>query len=248
MNIMDKSKAITAEDLIRRYNLEGLKEDRKKTNILIGNLVKTDTLLNNFIETTLQDIEEIQSQIDGNITTWFYSGVPTLNNASDWTTDDEKNNHIGDLYYDQDTGYAYRFVLQENVYKWIKIQDTDVAEALAIANSAQDTADSKRRVFVVQPTPPYDVGDIWLKEDKELWRCRASRASGNYNSADWKIATKYTNDDYAIGVEAVLNQFITNVEENYTTHTQLETTKDSIVGIVESETTRVEIITNNKNQ
>lgn len=239
MNIMDSKKAVTAEDLIRRYNLENLKSDRKLIQTIKENANNTNNLLNNFIDATVSDLQNLQDQVDGNIATWFFSGVPTLENlpAMDWTTAEDKNNHLGDLYYDKDTGYAYRFTLDDTTYSWMKLSDSDIAEALAIANAAQDTADSKRRVFVTQPTPPYDVGDIWIKEDTDLYRCRASRNSGNFNEVDWILATDYSNDDYAKNVEAVLNQFKTEVEANYATTVQLETTAESIEASVQSITT-----------
>ena len=242
MNIMDSKKAVTAEDLIRRYNLENLKNDRKSIQTIKENTNNTNNLLNNFIEATVADIQSLQDQVDGNIATWFFSGTPTLDNlpAIDWPTDESKNNHLGDLYYDKDTGYAYRFTLDDTTYSWIKLSDSDIAEALAIANSAQDTADSKRRVFVTTPSPPYDVGDIWIKEDTDLYRCAVSRSSGNFNEAEWVKATDYSNDDYAKNVEAVLNQFKQTVETDYATKVLLNTTKESILGVVESKTTEVE--------
>lgn len=242
MNIMDSKKAVTAEDLIRRYNLENLKNDRKSIQAIKENASNTNNLLNNFIEATLSDLQNLQDQVDGNIATWFFSGIPTLQNspAVDWTTDEDKNNHLGDLYYDKDTGYAYRFTLDSNVYSWVKLSDSDIAEALAIANAAQDTADSKRRVFVTTPSPPYDVGDIWIKEDTDLYRCAVSRSAGNFNEAEWVKATDYSNDDYAKNVEAVLNQFKQTVETDYATKVLLNTTKESILGVVESKTTEVE--------
>lgn len=244
MSVNDFKKALTAEDVIRRYNLNNLSSDRKKINQATETLVKTDKELKDFIDVTTKDIENIQSQVDGNITTWFFSGVPTIENqpANEWLTDKDKNNHLGDLYYDQDTGYAYRFALEKNEYKWLKIIDSDVTEALAIANSAKDTADSKRRVFVVLPTPPYDVGDIWIKDDKDLYRCRAKRIEGDYNAVDWVLATDYSNDDYAKEVEAILNQFKTTVEKDYVTNVKLEATKDSINSSVASVTTKVETV------
>lgn len=244
MNPNNMRKALTAEDLIRMYDLNNLKKDRKQINITKENLKSQNKLINNFVEATTKGLNELQDQVDGNITTWFFYGVPTLENqpSNQWQNNEEKINHLGDLYYDQNTGYAYRFALENDLFSWTKITDSDVTKALAIANSAQDTADSKRRVFVAMPTPPYEVGDIWLKEDKELWRCRATRKSGNYNSVDWILATDYTNDDYAKNVEAVLNQFKTNVETNYITKVQLETTEESILGKVESITTKVETL------
>lgn len=247
MNINDLKKALTAEDVIRRYNLDNLSSDRKKIKQATETLVKTDKELKNFIDATTKDMENIQNQVDGNITTWFLSGVPTIENqpANEWLTDKDKNNHLGDLYYDQDTGYAYRFALENDEYKWLKIVDSDVTEALAIANSAKDTADSKRQIFVVEPTTPYEVGDVWIKEDKVLYRCRAKRTEGDFQSVDWILATDYTNDDYAKNVEAILNAFKTTVESDYVTNVKLETTASGIQSSVESTTTKLESKINN---
>ena len=237
----DKTKAITAEDLMRRYNLEEINRSKKAINTLNDNLTKTNANLEKYVEEVLEDISNLQDQVDGNISTWFFSGIPTLENspAVDWTTEEEKTNHLGDLYYDKDTGYAYRFSLENNVYSWLKLTDSDVTEALALANAAQDTADSKRRVFVTTPTPPYDVGDIWFKDNADLYRCRASRSSGEYSEVDWIIATKYTDDTYAMNVEAVLDQFKETVETNYATKVALETTAESINTSVSTVTTKV---------
>lgn len=148
-----------------------------------------------------EDMEAIQSQVDGAITTWFGSVEPTLMNipASDWTTVVLKDVHLGDLYYDDVSGYAYRFSYKNAVYSWILIHDTDIADALAAANKAQDTADAKRRVFYVQPVPPYDVGDLWTQGiSGELMRATVARAEGaSYVASDWARAVKYTDDSAA---------------------------------------------------
>ena len=181
----------------------------------------------------------MQSQIDGNITTYYYSGVPTLSNlpASEWTTDTDRDKHIGDLYYDKTTGYAYRFYFDQEtlIYGWLKITDSDVTEALAIANAAQDTADAKRRVFVVQPTTPYDIGDIWLN-DGDMYRCKTTRASGNFQSSDWILATKYTDDSTANAVNTDLQAYKLDVQNVYATKSSLTTTENEI----RAEVTRVE--------
>lgn len=241
---VDYNKAITAEDLIRRYKLNSLNSDRKTINETKRELEKVNNSTNQFAESVLKSIDELQSQVDGNITTWFFNEVPTLDNspANEWTTEKEKNNHLGDLYYDNSTGYAYRFALENDEYNWLKIVDSDVVEALAIANSAQDTADKKRQVFVDIPSPPYEVGDMWIKDDKEIYRCRAKRTSGDYSEVDWVKATEYTNDDYAKNVESVLNQFKSTVETDYATKVLLETTEEDIRTSVEAVTTKTEEI------
>jgi len=98
-----------------------------------------------------------------------------------------------------DAGKSWRWVKEEDgTYKWTPIADSDAVKALQEAARAQDTADAKRRVFVVTPTTPYDVGDIWTQgEGGDIMRCIESRATGNFESSDWDKASKYTDDTVA---------------------------------------------------
>lgn len=113
--------------------------------------------------TYASDIADIQAQLDKSITSWFGNDTPTAFNypANQWTTDAEKDVHLGDLYYDNDDGLSYRWSIDNNVYLWVQVVDSGIEAALAAAAAAQDTADGKRRVFFAQPVPPYDRGDLW---------------------------------------------------------------------------------------
>ncbi len=154
-------------------------------------------------------IAELQNQVDGAIETWFYDGVPTLENAPaiSWKTDKDKEIHLGDLYYDNKTGKAYRFAKDSNTYKWTIITDTDIAKALSDARMAQETANGKMKVFCVQPTTPYQVGDIWVNATypsdgstykNEVLRCQTNKAAGSqFAIGDWIKASKYTDDTVA---------------------------------------------------
>ncbi len=159
---------------------------------------KAEAEVNDFISNTYTtDINNLQSQIDGQIETFFYDYEPTLQNipASEWTTNEERKKHEGDLFYWKSKGYAYRFMQDGATWKWQLVQDTDITLALAAAERAQDTADHKRRVFVVQPEPPYDIGDLWAQGSTgDLMRCKVARASGVYSAEDWEKASKYTDD------------------------------------------------------
>lgn len=168
----------------------------------------TEEQVNNLINNS-QVITDLQNQVDGAIETWFYEGVPTLTNApaSSWTTDKDKDTHLGDLYYDNKTGKAYRFAKEGNVYKWTIITDTDIAKALSDASKAQETADGKMKVFSIQPTPPYQLGDIWVNATypsdgstykNEVLRCQTDKKAGSqFAIADWVKASKYTDDTVA---------------------------------------------------
>lgn len=77
-------------------------------------------------------------------------------------------------------------------YHWHKIADNDAVKALQIASKAQDSADGKRRVFTSQPTPPYEVGDLWANAgtDNDLMRCQTAKTEGqSYSSSDWISAS-----------------------------------------------------------
>ena len=170
-----------------------------------------------------QTIIDLQNQIDGAIETWFYDGVPTLKNAPaiSWKTDEDKETHLGDLYYDNKTGKAYRFAKDGSTYEWIIITDTELTKALKDssqalkdaaaadkkANGAQATANTKRRIFGSQPVPPYDVNDMWVNATypndgstykNEILKCSTAKAEGEkFDIADWKLASKYTDDTVA---------------------------------------------------
>lgn len=185
--------------------------------------------LTNYIESNRKEIENLQRQIDGSITTWFYEYTPTESNkpAIDWNTNDLKNNHLGDLFYDTSTGYCYRWQIQSSQYSWNRITDVDITKALSDAAAAQDTADSKRRVFVNTPKPPYDVGDLWVQGvSGDLMRCSIAKTeSQTYSSSDWVKASKYTDDTVANDVK---NDLTTNYYNKTETKAQIDLSADAI--------------------
>lgn len=161
-----------------------------------------DSALKNFINGDFANaIDTMTEQIDGKIETWFQTSDP----ASNWTTDAEKAKHVGDMWYNSSTKLlksyrkTFRFVngSASVVYVWHTIEDKKAIDAYDAASKAQDTADGKRRVFVAQPYPPYDVGDLWV-DGKELRRCITARASGSWNTNDWVVAVYYDNTQTTI--------------------------------------------------
>lgn len=160
-----------------------------------------DGKVSDFAETVTKSVADLQNQIDGQIETFYYDYEPKLNNipASDWTTEDDKKKHEGDLFYWKSKGYAYRFFKDGDTWKWQLVQDTDVTKALQTASFAQSTADSKCRVFLTQPTPPYDTGDMWNQgQNGDILTCVVARADGAiYVETDWQKLNKYTDDETA---------------------------------------------------
>lgn len=194
---MDTKKVIISGD----YVIIG---GKTATKALSDNLQESkdysDGKLADYADTVTKSLSGLQAQIDGQIETFFYDYEPSLQNlpASEWTSTEERKKHEGDLFYWKTTGYAYRFMQEGATWKWQLIQDNDISKALAQAEKAQDTANGKRRTFVVQPSPPYDIGDLWSQDGGDILTCVVSRAEGSiYASSDWKKLNKYTDDTVA---------------------------------------------------
>lgn len=199
----DKKKVTIKGDLDIKSTYDGKTLDK---------YITEKSLDKNAVETIIkksETITDLQNQIDGAIETWFYDGVPTLSNAPaiGWTTDKDKKTHLGDLYYDNKTGKAYRFAKEGSTYNWIIIKDTELTKALEDSRQALKDAKSKRRIFGSQPVPPYDVNDMWVNATypsdgstykNEILKCSTSKAEGEeFDIADWKLASKYTDDTKA---------------------------------------------------
>ena len=198
---------------------------RNGTEKTLAELGEESSETKDFINNTLPGIlDDIQAQLDGQIEQFFETYDPTMNNApaSDWNTTALKENHLGDLFYNTDTGAVFRFVKENGVYKWQQLSDAEVAQALAIANDALDLARTKRRIFTTTPYTPYEVGDLWVQGGNgDIMRCKTARATGNYSSSDWEKASKYTdntalntfiNGAYADAITDLTNQIDGKIE------------------------------------
>lgn len=179
--------------------------------------------LKDYVNNTLPGIlNDIQGQLDGVIEQWFYDVDPTPINtaplatpnepASEWTAIDEEagnNNerekHLGDLYYNTSSGKVWRYVYARVIprpgaqpgyrYVWVELEDTELAQALALAQDALDAANSKAKIFTSTPYTPYHVGDLWAQGSTgDILRCKTERLTGAFNSGDWEKASKYTDD------------------------------------------------------
>ena len=142
---------------------------------------------------------------------WYNEDINNYNaiKDSDKYTEAEKaaikikvrERHIGDLYYDQKTGYAYRFTrYDDNIkpYRWNVISDSELTKILEAANKAQATADGKMKVFYGETKPTnYQAGDIWVnailagKFNNDIARAVAENKT-SFNADDWVLASRYS--------------------------------------------------------
>lgn len=158
--------------------------------------------------------KEVQSQINNTITTYYRYKDPNEKGSSDpsvnWTTDEQKKAHDGDLYQNVRRNHCFRWADTGEGYEWVRITDSGLINALSMAIYARDTANSKSRTFTQRPTPMYNAGDIWTEGPSgDLYVCIKSRGdTESYSKDDWILATKYTDDTFAKEVNKDLNHQI----------------------------------------
>ena len=155
------------------------------------------TATSDFVTVTYPaDQSNVQDQIDCKIDSWFQSTDPSDN----WEGIDAR--HAGDMWWNTDTKKLKRY----SGTAWSDdIEDQKAIDAYANAATAQDTADSKRRVFTATPFTPYDVGDMWVGGPSgDIKRCIIATASGDYKASDWELASEYdkTSNHKAAGLDS----------------------------------------------
>lgn len=140
-----------------------------------------DTALENFLSGDYKEtIADLSTQIDGKAETWRQSTDPAVN----WTTDELKVQHKGDLWNNTENQKTYIY----NGSAWQEMTSTP-------PKAVFDAIDGKAQIFVKQPTTPYDVGDLWFDSSSaDIMTCTTARESGNFNAADWEKRNKYTDD------------------------------------------------------
>lgn len=169
---------------------------------------KAETEVNNFISNTYTtDINNLQSQIDGKIETWYQPNDPSVK----WTKteeypwcdidgnkildesgneivlvwESEKVEHEGDLWHNTTDNTQW-------IYK------SGIWQPQSIPNELLDKIDGKSSVYMIQPTPPYYEGDLWVTTNSEgkasLKTSFVNRINGDFTVSDW-IDFKYADKD-----------------------------------------------------
>lgn len=199
--------------------------------------------------------KEVQSQINNTITTYYRYKDPNENGSNDpsvdWTTDEQKKAHDGDLYQNVQRNHCFRWADTGEGYEWVRITDSGLINALSMATYARDTANSKSQTFTQRPTPMYNVGDIWTEGPSgNLYVCIKSRGdTESYSKNDWILATKYTDDTFAKEVSKDLNHQIEALQADLNTaNSQIGTNKSNIETLqVDLKTASDQVKTNKTN-
>ena len=149
------------------------------------------------------------NQDDKKAETWYQSGDPSV----DWTTDELKARHKGDLWYNTNDQKTYIFTGES----WELTKTTPPDDVF-------DKIDGKAQIFVTQPKSPYAVGDLWFNSaTSDIMTCvKARNTIGEFDSTEWEKRNKYTDD-------STLTDFINNT---YTT--DIGNIQDQIDGKIET--------------
>lgn len=83
-------------------------------------------------------VSTLEQQLERKSGNWYGNYVPTSQNnpASGWITDEQREEHERDLFFDTSTGYAYQYIKNNNEYGWTRIKDKDIEAAQSTAESA----------------------------------------------------------------------------------------------------------------
>lgn len=175
-------------------------------NLLTGDFrTASGTSLEEHIRQVEANVTELGAQSDLRLDIWFGAGAPhpqsatdteTNAPASDWTTDETKGLHVGDLYYDTTrdpaaTGgraWKYNSTTTDDVttYYWGEVTDADTVAALEKAAALQGQVDNLASDGVIS-------GGAEKSELLTRW----TQAEADYNTeaeraADYELTTEQT--------------------------------------------------------
>lgn len=221
---MDNTKVRTAAELEQKYNLSRLANYAVNIETNSKDIIKIQKQLEDTLKTIVINLGDT---LQSSVSLWFYEGTPTTSNEpyTDWNDPTE---HYDDLYYDQLTGYVYKFTSNG----WDRQYDLSLIGAMALTNAELDVSlDHERQVYLTQPTPPYSSGDWWIQEDGTLYICQLGKTSGDYEEDDFLISTKYTSNIATKENDTitVLKGTVQVITEDYVQYTDLSTGGSSVI-------------------
>ena len=176
------------------------------------------------LSTTLYNIESNISELDDRIQTFSQNTDP----SSDWTTNEEKEKHISDIWFNTNNSKTYIYTKSGNTYSWVETNDSTL----------MSLATGKSTIFVSKPNTPdvtgyyYHAGDLWILQSdvtlnntayksKTVLTALNSRATG-FVESDWVPATTKAATDFASdtiitpGEKIQLKYTMMNITQEYT--------------------------------
>lgn len=150
-------------------------------------MVKTDNSLKFMLQALLINLKDLYDS-QSEISLWFYDIDKPTTSTLPYTSWDDPSEHYGDFFYSRTKGIIYKFNEQG---EWEQLNDATLLNAMALTNSKLEAGDHERKVFLDDPTTPYDSGDWWVKEDGTLFICQIGRQDGTRMPNDFINSLDY---------------------------------------------------------
>lgn len=156
--------------------------------------------LNSFRVEYDETIRQVESQLDNKANTWYQDFDP----SQEWTTDELKQEHIGDLWYDTNVGQSFMW----NGTEWV---------TQGVPDEIFDTIDGKSSIFVRKPET-YRANDVWILEEdynlsesyvKGTWVV-ALKSSDTFVPTHWKKLDSYADKTYIDSLETGSTNLLLN--------------------------------------
>lgn len=151
MSKQDRQGVRTPQDLERKYDFgQFFGSGDNSYAKLADQLNRVNQNLAQFTAYTKGKFEELEKDS----ATWIYSGAPTLENqpAVGWETEEAKEKHIGDFYYNTDTGSMYLFKLTDETYEWVKCFGLDYTVTFTVGGAIYEIVSVKSGNSLNAPT------------------------------------------------------------------------------------------------
>lgn len=138
------------------------------------------------------------------------------------------SNNLANNYYTKTQTDAALTTTADNITAEVSRTTSAIVQRV---DDVEDLAETKGRTFTTTPTPPYNIGDLWVQgENGDIFKCKIARAEGEtYQSTDWDRASKYTDDTAAQGVASNL---AANYYQKTETDAAIQVAADSITSSV----------------
>ena len=147
-----------------------------------------DTSLNAFIDGDYaSNLGLINSQLDKKAETWYQDSDPSI----EWTTDELKSVHVGDLWHY--TGETTGIRGKNSEWIWQKVGSSYQWVSMEVPDEVFDAIDGKSSIYVTMPDNP-EVGDL-LIPTSDIGIYKAGKVY-RYNGSSW-IEINYTDDTTA---------------------------------------------------
>lgn len=163
-----------------------------------------------------EKIAQIQKDVDNKVISYSGDYVPTLDNypANEWTTNEIKDNHIGNVYFvfsnDENNGKTYKFKKDSNGnYFWEEVVDTQSVLALKTAQEALAEVGKTNENLVLnyktsEKTEQY-VTETFSEYDRKIQSTYTTMGEVS-NYTEQKLASYYTKTETESEIRQTSNE------------------------------------------